>query len=82
MQLGANEIDPGHGLGDGMLHLEPRVHLEKVEARAVAVTLEQELDRSGVAIARRARGRDRRLPHSARERDGLSAGEGLSSRIF
>ena len=36
-ELPLDEIEPGHRLGDGMLDLEPGVHLEKIEvARARA----------------------------------------------
>jgi NADP-dependent 3-hydroxy acid dehydrogenase YdfG len=33
-----------------VLHLEARVHLEKIEAGVLAGTLEQELDRAGVSV--------------------------------
>ena len=31
-QLLLDEVDPGDHLGDGMLHLDPGVHLDEVEA--------------------------------------------------
>jgi hypothetical protein len=43
-----HEVDAGHELGDGMLDLEARVHLEEVEALAVLV--EQELAGAGVDV--------------------------------
>ena len=49
-----------------MLDLQPRVHLEEVERGAVAPSLEQELDRAGVAVAGGARRRDRGLAHARR----------------
>ena len=55
--LPAHEIDPGHHLGDRMLHLEAGVHLEKVER---PVLVEQELDRAGVGVSDRAGDRRRR----------------------
>ena len=44
----SHEIDAGDHLGDRVLDLQPRVHLEEVEA---AVRVEQELDRAGVGVA-------------------------------
>ncbi len=43
-----HQIEAGHHLGDRMLDLQPRVHLEEIEA---AVLVEQELDRAGVGVA-------------------------------
>ena len=65
-QLRAHEIDAGDLLGDRMLDLQARVHLEEVEPRRVAVALDEELDRAGVAVAGRARGGDRRRRSCAR----------------
>src|SRR5262245_50726065 len=50
-----------------MLDLEPGVHLEKVERRVVAGSIEQELDRSRVLVPSRPRDRDCRLAHAAPE---------------
>ena len=55
LQLRADEIGAGDGLGHAVLDLEARVHLEEVEPRSVAVALEQEFDRSGVPVADLAR---------------------------
>ena len=33
VELQLHQVQPGHQFGDGMLHLEPRVHLEEVEGR-------------------------------------------------
>ena len=48
--LPLHEIDAGHRLGDRMLHLKARVHLEKVE---LAVIVQQEFDRAGIRVRRR-----------------------------
>src|SRR6266566_9118233 len=55
-QLPGDEIEPGDRLGDRMLDLQPRVHLEKIELFG---GVEQELDGSGAAVADRTRGGDR-----------------------
>ena len=46
-ELPLDEIDAGDHLGDRVLDLQPRVHLEEVEP---AVRVEQELDRAGVRV--------------------------------
>jgi hypothetical protein len=46
-----------------VFHLQTRVHLEEVEPRIVAISLEQELDRPRVAVTRGACHRDGRLAH-------------------
>ena len=51
-----------------MLHLEPRIHLQKIEARLVAGAVEQKLHRAGVAVAGRARNRDGGLAHARAQR--------------
>ena len=65
-----------------MLDLQPRVHLEEVEPRVVAVALDEELDRAGVDVADRARRRDRRAASAASRTAGESAGAGASSITF
>ena len=45
--LPGDEVEPGHELGDRVLHLQPGVHLQEVE---LAVLVE-ELDRAGVVVA-------------------------------
>ena len=63
--LPAHQIDAGDHLGDRMLDLQPRVHLEEVEP---AVVVEQELDRAGVGVADRlrdGRGRAASSPRAA-----------------
>jgi hypothetical protein len=55
-QLCVHEIDPRHPLGDRMLDLEARVHLQEVEA---AVVGDEELHGAGVGIADAARRGDR-----------------------
>jgi hypothetical protein len=52
-------------LGDRVLDLEARVHLEEIE---LPVGREQKLDGAGVAIAAGARRRDRHRPHLGAER--------------
>ncbi len=49
LDLGLNDVDAGHFLGDGMFDLNPRVHLDEVEL--LAVHIHQELDRAGAFIA-------------------------------
>ncbi len=59
VDLEAHHVDAGHALGDGMLDLEPRVHLEEVEAREVGE--HEELRRPRVHVAARARHGDGRV---------------------
>ena len=47
-QLLAHDVDAGHQLADRMLHLQPRVELDEVEA---PISVEQELERAGVHVA-------------------------------
>ena len=61
LELPGHEILAGDRLGDGMLDLQARVHLEEIE-RAVAG--QQELDRAGAAIADGLGGRDRCRAHA------------------
>ena len=60
-ELQLHQVDPGHELGDGMLHLQARVHLQEVE---VALLVHQELQRAGVDVAGGAHGCDGRLAHA------------------
>ena len=77
--LPADEIEAGHHLGDRMLDLQPRVHLEEIEA---AVLVEQELDRAGVGVAD-GPARPRPPPTSSRARSaGDTASDGVSSTTF
>lgn len=48
LQLGAHQIDVGHLLGDGVLDLDPRVHLDE---DVLPGTVDQELDRPRTAVA-------------------------------
>ena len=66
--LRANEVHAGHLFGDRMLDLEPRVHLEEVEASGIAVPFDEELHGSGVSISRLARDSHRRFTHSLPQR--------------
>ena len=58
-----HEVDPGHHLGDRMLDLQPRVHLQEVEP---ALVVQQEFERARVGVADGAaqgdRGVRQRLP--------------------
>src|SRR5512139_3498965 len=45
-----HDVDAGDGLGDGVLDLQPGVHLHEVE---LVVGIEQEFDRAGVDVAHR-----------------------------
>jgi len=55
-----DEVDPRHLLGDGMLDLYPRVHLDEVE---VALGIHEELDRPRVLVLGRLGGANGRLAH-------------------
>ncbi len=66
--LRADEIDAGHLFGDRMLDLEPRVHLEKVEASGFAGSFDEKLHGPGVSISRRARDRHRCVTHPLPQR--------------
>ena len=58
-----DQVDAGDELGHGMLDLQPRVHLEKVEA---LVLRGDELDGAGRVVADRLGERDRLLAHASR----------------
>ena len=62
LQLPCHQVQPGDHLGDRMLDLQARVHLQEVEG---AVGIGDELHRAGADIADRAGGCDRRLAHRA-----------------
>ena len=47
-QLGLHDVDAGHRLGHGVLHLEPGVGLEE---RDPTVGVDEQLDRAGVLVA-------------------------------
>ena len=76
--LPLHQVDAGDHLGDRMLHLDARVHLEEIER---AVLVEQELDRPGVHVADRARDRRRRRGQRVRS-SGETTGDGDSSITF
>ena len=69
LQLQPHEVEPGYGLGDGVLDLDAGVHLEEIEG---AVGIEQELDGAGADITDRRRRPHRRGAHllSQLRRDG------------
>ena len=58
--LPLDEIDTRHHLGDRVLHLQPRVHLHKVELRRVG-RIRDELDRAGALVVDLSRGAHRGL---------------------
>ena len=55
-----DEVEPGDALGDRVLDLQPRVHLEEVEALVLA---DHELHRAGALVVHRLGQRDRLLAH-------------------
>ena len=58
-ELPFDEVEPGDHLGNGMLDLQARVHLEEIEA----LTVVQELDGTRTLVSRpRAQQRPRRRP--------------------
>ena len=61
----AHQIDARHRLGDRVLHLNARVHLEEIEA---PVGVEQELDGPRALVPDRPRRRERRLGQPLAER--------------
>ena len=48
--LSLDDIETGHDLGHGMLHLDPRVDLDEVKLSVVRI--HQELDRAGTDVVR------------------------------
>ena len=69
LDLRAHEVEAGDELGDRVLDLDARVHLEEEE---LAMAVEQALDRAGADVADRARGLDRHRSHARAQlgRDG------------
>src|SRR4029453_15144972 len=63
-ELGLDDVEPRYLLGDRVLDLEPRVHLEEVEG----VALDQKLHGPRVAVPRRPGGAQPRLVETAPER--------------
>ena len=59
-QLQFDQIEPGDRFGDGMLDLQPGVHLHEVE---FAARVEQEFQRAGALVAQRPHRIDRDLAH-------------------
>ena len=57
-----DEVEPRHGLRHGVLHLQPRVHLEEI---VLLPRVDQELDRACGAVAHRLGQRHRLLAHRA-----------------
>ena len=67
--LQADKVEPGHALGDGMLDLQSRIHLQKEER---FTCIEEEFDRPRIHISRRTRRHDRRVAETLAQlrRDG------------
>ena len=71
----AHQVHASHGLGDGMLDLDARVHLDEIEILRATAVVVQELQRAGAAIADRARQLRRRFAQ-ALARGGVQRGRG------
>ena len=52
LDLGADDVDPGHFLGHGMFDLDARIDLDEIEFAGLGI--EQEFHRAGAAISRMA----------------------------
>jgi hypothetical protein len=74
-----DDVDAGYHLGNRVLYLEPRVHLEEVE---VDVLVHQELDRSGPFVLCRPCGVDRHLPHRRPDLGGDDHRRGLLDHLL
>ena len=79
IQLHAHEIEAGDHLGDGMLDLKPRVHLQEEEA---TVGAENEFDRADIAVLRRRRQTDSGGADLSRAGSRTRFAAGASSTIF
>jgi hypothetical protein len=62
-ELLGNEVDPGDDFRDRVLHLDARVHLEKV--KFVARGIDEEFDRTGTPVAEPCRQAQRRFVQCA-----------------
>src|SRR3569832_155867 len=71
--LFANEVDARDRLGDRMLHLDTRVHFQKVER--VPLGVDQELDRPKTAIAKSCAVRASGLPQAVAQMRGKDGGQ-------
>ena len=80
LDLQLHQVEAGDQLGDRMLHLQPRVHFQEIEA---AVLVHQELHRAGIVVAGGARGADGRFAHGlAHLGMRATSGDGHSSITF
>ena len=59
-QLQFDQIEPGDRLGDGMLDLQPRIHLHEIE---FARSIQQKLQRARTLVPNRPDGGDRDRAH-------------------
>ena len=78
-QLLAYDVHAVHQLGDGVLDLESRVHLEEVELSGRG---EQELDGAGAEVAHRAGGGGRRLAQAPPQRRSDRHGRRLLDQLL
>ena len=78
-QLQLDQVEPGGGLGDRVLDLQPGVHLQ--EGEGLVVRLVEELDGSGPAVSRGPDEVDGTV-RSSRSCSGVSTGEPDSSTSF
>ena len=78
-QLQLDQVEARDQLGDGVLDLQPGVHLEEEE---LPVAVEDELDGAGADVADRGRPAATAAAHSASRSSGPTAGDGASSMIF
>ena len=53
LNLAAHQVDAGDHFGDGVLHLDARVHLDEIPFAGIGI--DQKFDRAGVVVAGRAR---------------------------
>jgi hypothetical protein len=74
-----HDVDAGDRLGDRVLDLDPRVHLEEVE---VPLRVHEELDRAGAAVADRARRGDGGLAHALAPRGRHAVGGRLLDHLL
>ncbi len=76
---GLHDVDTGDGLGDGVLHLHPGVHLEEVEA---ALRVDQELAGAGPAVVHRLRRGHGGAPHLGPEFRSDAVARGLLDHLL
>ena len=80
VELELDQVKPGDGLGHGMLHLEPGVHLH--EGERALLGLVEELDGGGAAVARLPHQAGGRLPQLALLLRGQGRARGLLDHLL